>query len=107
MEWLNANMTLEKMVAPLTDATALIALTALMIAVLMTFWRLKRGPSLPDRVVAMDLLTTTGIAITAVYAVATNQPVILDVATVLALISFLGTIAFAYYVDLMDGGKID
>ena len=72
----------------------------LAVTIALSFIRLRRGPSLPDRVVALDLLTTVGIAITAVYAVITGQPVILDVATILALISFLGTIAFAYYLDL-------
>lgn len=78
------------------------AMTLLMVTVAFAFIRLRQGPSLPDRVVALDLLTTVGIAITAVYAMIMNQPLIMDVATVLALISFLGTIAFAYYVDLME-----
>ncbi len=89
------------LIVTLTDLVAIAAMTVLMVTILLSFWRLRKGPTLPDRVVAMDLLTTVGIAITAVYAVITDQPVILDVATVLALISFLGTIAFAYYVDLM------
>lgn len=76
------------------------ALTLLALTIGLAFIRMAKGPSLPDRVVALDLLTTVGIAITAVYAVITHQPVILDVATILALISFLGTIAFAYYIDL-------
>jgi multicomponent Na+:H+ antiporter subunit F len=78
------------------------ALTVLMITVAITFWKMRQGPSLPDRVVALDLLTTVGIAITAVYAMMMNEPLIMDVATVLALISFLGTIAFAYYVELRE-----
>jgi len=81
-------------------STADVLLAVLGLPLGLGFFRLALGPSLPDRVVALDLLTTVGIAITAVYAVITHQPVILDVATVLALISFLGTIAFAYYVDL-------
>lgn len=79
-----------------------LAMTLLMVTVALAFFRLRQGPSLPDRVVALDLLTTVGIAVTAVYAMIMNQPLIMDVATVLALISFLGTIAFAYYVDLME-----
>ncbi|MBE2224904.1 MAG: cation:proton antiporter [Anaerolineae bacterium] len=82
------------------DAIGSAALTLLMLTIALSFIRLYKGPSLPDRVVALDLLTTVGIAITAVYAVITERPVILDVATILALISFLGTIAFAYYIDL-------
>jgi len=58
-----------------------------------------RGPSLPDRVMALDLLTTLGIGVIAVYAIATDQPAFLDVAIATALISFLGTVAFAYYIE--------
>jgi multicomponent Na+:H+ antiporter subunit F len=86
----------------MNDFVGFLALTLLMITVAFAFLRLRKGPSLPDRVVALDLLTTVGIAVTAVYAMIMNQPLILDVATILALISFLGTIAFAYYVDLME-----
>ena len=85
-----------------TNWIASVALTILMITVAISFIRLRKGPSLPDRVVALDLLTTVGIAVTAVYAMIMDQPLIMDVATILALISFLGTIAFAYYVDLME-----
>lgn len=86
----------------MNNTVGFIAMTLLMVTVAFAFIRLRQGPSLPDRVVALDLLTTVGIAITAVYAMIMNQPLIMDVATVLALISFLGTIAFAYYVDLME-----
>lgn len=61
--------------------------------------RLVRGPSLPDRVVALDLMTVAAIGIVAVYAGATDQMVLLDVALILALISFLGVVAFATYVQ--------
>ena len=60
---------------------------------------LIRGPSLANRVVSFDLLTTIGIGLIAVYAVMNNQPVFLDIAVVMALISFLGTIAFAFYLE--------
>jgi len=74
-------------------------LPVLSVAVVLALVRLVRGPSLPDRVVALDLMTTLGIGVIAAYAVASNQPTFLDVAIVLALVSFLGTIAFAYYVE--------
>jgi multicomponent Na+:H+ antiporter subunit F len=54
---------------------------------------------MPDRVVALDLMVTLGMGIIAVYAIGTGQAVFLDVATVLALISFLGTTAFAAYLQ--------
>ena len=71
--------------------------------IVLAFVRLVRGPTLPDRVVALDLMATLIIAISAVYAVATGQPAYLDAAIVLALITFLGTVAFAYYLHRRGG----
>lgn len=75
-----------------------VVLAMLAVALLLAFIRLLRGPTLPDRVVALDLLSTLAVGIIAVYAMAMNEPVILDVGIVLALVTFLGTVAFAYYV---------
>ena len=74
-------------------------LPLLSVAVFCAFNRLVRGPSLPDRVVALDLLATLVIGIIAVYSIATGQSAYLDVAIILALIAFLGTVAFAYYIQ--------
>ena len=49
---------------------------------------------------ALDLMSTQGVGICAVYAVAVDEPVCLDVAIVLALVAFLGTVAFARFVEL-------
>jgi multicomponent Na+:H+ antiporter subunit F len=75
------------------------ALPLLVVAVILAFARLVRGPNLADRVVALDLVATLAIGIIGVYAIAVKQPVFLDVALVLALVSFLGTVAFAYYIE--------
>lgn len=72
---------------------------ALSITVVFCFIRLVRGPSLPDRIVAVDKLSGVAVGMMAAYAVATDNSVFLDVALVVALITFLGTIAFAYYLD--------
>ncbi len=66
---------------------------------ILAFIRLVRGPSLPDRVVALDLLTVDAMGFICVYAVRFNQPAFIDVAIVMALITFLGTVAFAYYLE--------
>ena len=76
-----------------------VVLGVLALAVVLGFVRLLRGPSLPDRVVAFDLLATVGVGISAVYSMAYDQPVFLDVAVVLALISFVGTVAFSRYIE--------
>jgi len=69
------------------------------VALFLAFIRLVRGPTLPDRVVALDLMTILAVAIITLYALATNERILLDTAIVLALISFLGTVAFARYVE--------
>ena len=74
-------------------------LPILILAGIIAFARLAQGPTLPGRALALDLMATTGIGVITVYAILTHQPVILDVAIVLALIAFLGTVAFAYYVE--------
>lgn len=81
------------------DQFTFVALLVLFAGVVLAFVRLVRGPTLPDRVVALDMIGTLVIGIMAVHAVRTNQPVVLDVAVVLALILFLGTVAFAYYLE--------
>ncbi len=69
-------------------------------AFVLTFIRLVIGPTLADRVVALELLSIVSIGGIAVTTVLTGVAVFLDVAVVLALVSFLGTIAFAYYLNL-------
>ena len=71
----------------------------LMAALLLAFVRLAVGPSMPDRVVALDLIANLVVAMTALYAITTNQQVLLDVAIGIALITFLGTVAFARYIE--------
>ena len=63
------------------------------------FIRLARGPYLPDRVIALELISILAMGFILVYAVRFNQPSFLDVAIILAIISFLGTVAFAYYIE--------
>jgi len=76
-----------------------VILPLLACSMVIAFVRLVRGPTLPDRVVALDLMATLIIAISAVYSVETDQPAYLDAAIVLALITFMGTVAFAYYLN--------
>jgi multicomponent Na+:H+ antiporter subunit F len=81
------------------DIALYFILPILSMAIAIIFIRLVKGPTLADRVVSLDLMTTVGIAVIAIYAIAVDQPLYLDVAAIVALISFLGTIAFAYYLE--------
>jgi multicomponent Na+:H+ antiporter subunit F len=75
------------------------AMALLVVALLLTLLRLVWGPSLPDRVLALDLMATIAVSLVAVYAMMNEVAVLLDVAVVLALIAFLGTVAFSLFIE--------
>lgn len=76
-----------------------ICLIMLGTSLLLAFVRLVRGPSLPDRVVALDLIAIISVAVVIVLDVQTDLAVFLDAAIVVALVGFAGTIAFARYLE--------
>lgn len=67
------------------------------------FARLARGPSLPDRVVALDYTAILTVAFAALYAIEADEPAFIDVAVVLALAAFLTTVAFARFAEGREG----
>ena len=78
------------------------ALAMLTFAAVLAFARLLRGPTLPDRVVALDLIGVLIVCVMVAVAAATGQQAYLDVAIVIALVSFVGTVAYAGYVERED-----
>jgi multicomponent Na+:H+ antiporter subunit F len=76
-----------------------VVMAMLCIALLLAFGRLLRGPSLPDRVVALDLIALLCIGFITMHDIITNDTIFLDVAIVLGLVAFLGTVAFARYIE--------
>jgi multicomponent Na+:H+ antiporter subunit F len=75
------------------------ALVMLAAAVLVAVVRLVRGPTLPDRVVAQDLIGILVVGLIVVLAASTGVHATLDAAMVIALIAFVATIAYATYVE--------
>ena len=64
-----------------------------------SFVRLIKGPSLPDRVVSIDLITVLAVALAGLLAITHSEPDFLDIAVALALVAFLATVAFAWYAE--------
>jgi multicomponent Na+:H+ antiporter subunit F len=83
---------------PLWVGTAA-AMGMLSAGLMLTVFRLLRGPSTPDRVVALDLAALYVVGFIATYAVMTDDASILTAALVLGLVAFLGTVAFARYLE--------
>jgi multicomponent Na+:H+ antiporter subunit F len=77
----------------------LFTLTLLAVAACLVFIRLLMGPTLPDRVIAIDLIGVLMVSLLVVAAGMTGQQAFLDVAMVVALISFVGTVAYARYIE--------
>ena len=80
------------------EIVARITLIAYAVALALGLVRVLRG-SLPDRVVALDLLTTVGVCVSGILAVFYGAAWFLDVALVLSLIAFVVTLAFARFVE--------
>ena len=83
----------------LIKGAVLFAFFVLIISLFLAFFRLARGPGLPDRIVALDLIVSLVIGLIAGYTILTEQSVFLNTAVVLAMIAFLGTVAFARYLE--------
>ncbi|WP_299942565.1 monovalent cation/H+ antiporter complex subunit F [uncultured Microbulbifer sp.] len=71
----------------------------LLLALVMCFLRIALGPTLADRVVALDVLNILAVAYCALLAIASGQPVYLDAAIALALVAFLVSVAFARFIE--------
>lgn len=71
-------------------------------AILMIFFRLLTGPTLIDRIVALDLFITASIGMISAYSIFLNQTIFLDVVVIMTLLAFLGTVAFSFYYEKQD-----
>lgn len=83
----------------------LLSLGLLTVALLATVWRVVVGPTLPDRILALDTLVAVAIGYIAVIGVKTGFSLYLDIAIALGLVGFLATIAFARFV--LERGMTD
>lgn len=75
------------------------ALITLGVALLVAVLRLIKGPTLPDRVVAMDLIGVLAVGLIVVLAGSTGVRATLDGAIVIALVAFVSTVAYGTYVE--------
>jgi multicomponent Na+:H+ antiporter subunit F len=76
-----------------------VILPMLSLSILLSFVRLSLGPTVADRVIALDLLSLVGVGVIAAVAVMNNQPNLMDIAIILAVLGFLTMVAFAYYLE--------
>lgn len=81
------------------DAVTLLSLHLFALALLFAIFRLLLGPTLADRVVALDLIAALVVGVIAAWSVHTGEPLLLRTGIVVALVAFLGTVAFAMFLE--------
>jgi multicomponent Na+:H+ antiporter subunit F len=87
------------------DYSVDIALVILSITFLITIVRIVRGPTLPDRILGLDMLVAAAIGFIAVIGIKTGYILYIDIAIALGLVGFLATVAFARFV--LSRGKTE
>lgn len=90
----------------IVSAASAFALFLMCVAFFLTVYRVVRGPTLPDRIVALDMLVAIAIGFLAVVAIKTGFNLYVDIAIALGLVGFLATVALARFV-LTQGMPLD
>lgn len=78
--------------------SVLISLGLLSAAFILTVIKVIKGPTLPDRILALDMLAATALGFIAVIGIKTGYTLYVDIAIALGLVGFLATVAFARFV---------
>ncbi|MFK8078882.1 MAG: monovalent cation/H+ antiporter complex subunit F [Granulosicoccus sp.] len=78
---------------------------ALLVTMALTLWRTLLGPTLFDRLLAVNSIGTKTVLLIAVYGFMTGRPEFLDIALVYSLINFVGTIAVLKFFEYDDLGS--
>jgi multicomponent Na+:H+ antiporter subunit F len=86
-------------------AVTLLVLSGITFSIVLSAYRVLRGPTIPDRVVALDNISTNMVAMIVVFSIRSQSALYIDVALVIAILSFLATVAAAKY--LLRGTVID
>ena len=74
----------------------------LALAMVLNLWRAVRGPGLPDRILALDTLSINALALLVLLGIRFGTSLYFEVALIIALLGFIGTIALSRYVLRRD-----
>ncbi|HWL53513.1 MAG TPA: monovalent cation/H+ antiporter complex subunit F [Chthoniobacteraceae bacterium] len=81
------------------EITLQIAFCILSVAILLGMVRLGRGPTVLDRIMGFDLLTTSSVGIIILLSILWKAPVFLELILIFSLLGFFGTVAFVFYLS--------
>ncbi|MGI2294391.1 Na(+)/H(+) antiporter subunit F1 [Paenibacillus sp. GXUN7292] len=83
----------------------MIALALLALAITGSMYRLLKGPSIPDRIAALDMIGVLILSMVAIIGLLLGTRAYYDLILVIGIVTFVGTTAFARYIE--RGGVFD
>lgn len=84
------------------DTAVVFSLYAVGVAMLMSLWRLVRGPTVPDRILALDTLYINTIALLILFGMYLDSSIYFEAALIIAMLGFVGTVMLSKYVMRRD-----
>jgi len=84
------------------ETTIVVCMHVVALAMLLALWRLLRGPTVPDRILALDTLSVTAIAELMLFGMYLDSPVYFEAALVIAMLGFGSTVVLSKYVLRRD-----
>ncbi|WP_045737681.1 K+/H+ antiporter subunit F [Xanthomonas sp. MUS 060] len=84
------------------DTTIVVCMHMVALAMLLALWRLLRGPTLPDRILALDTLSISAIAEVMLWGMYLDSPVYFEAALIIAMLGFGSTVVLSKYVLRRD-----
>lgn len=84
------------------ETTIVVCMHIVGLAMMMALWRLLRGPTLPDRILALDTLSVTAIAELMLFGMHLDSPIYFEAALVIAMLGFGSTVVLSKFVLRRD-----
>ncbi|KDN57069.1 Na(+)/H(+) antiporter subunit F1 [Exiguobacterium aurantiacum] len=81
------------------DILIYISLAILVIAMLFMLYRVVKGPTTPDRVIALDSIGIALISVVALLSILLDTTMFFEVILLLSILAFIGTVAFSKYLE--------
>ncbi|TNF56070.1 MAG: K+/H+ antiporter subunit F [Burkholderiales bacterium] len=88
--------------SPLLDFALNVGILSVAAAVLMCSWRLFKGPDIADRVLALDTLYMSVVALIILLDMRWDTVLLFEAALIVAMLGFVSTVALARYINRGD-----
>lgn len=84
------------------ETTLIVCMHVVGIAMLLSLWRLLRGPTVPDRILALDTLSVTAIAELMLFGMYLDSAIYFEAALIIAMLGFCSTVVLSKFVLRRD-----